>query len=109
MDSTSKCPKVCEEAAVLHAEIFDSGKFWKLAQSKNAAVKGSWFALVGTLAKMINTFPPLSAKHKEKIASAVFNQLDDWTDPVLATRWVTLKFGGLSVDTLAVYPQFSCN
>ena len=75
------------EASGLQAEIFDSGKFWKLAQCKNSAVKSYWFSLMGTLAKMFNAAESaLSVKHKEKITSAVFNQLDDWTDPVLATK-----------------------
>ena len=54
--------KLAPEALALHTEILDSGKFWKLAQSKNSAVKGSWFNLTGILAKSMGKFEAMSSR-----------------------------------------------
>ena len=75
LDITMGAARLTPEASTLHSEILDSGKFWKLAQSKNSAVKGSWFNLTGVLAKSMGKFEAMSSKHKEKLASAVFNQV----------------------------------
>ena len=86
INAKDRIVKMCEETSEIHSEILQSGKFWKLAQSKSPAVRMAWYEVISTLCQYQAEIGVLESKQMEKIGSAIFNQLDDWTDVVLSTK-----------------------